>query len=1157
MSKILAYNNKTTGESWIPLSGQYSADEIEMIADSNGGLSQTPRTAIPSPFAQMDLVKNAFHRLSTHTDLHGETMDEKLVSDALDIAQLFFCYKELTESLHIVTWNRATEIAKLLTSPQHRIVGETIEMFLKQDQEAFNFAKMDKLHFLVYGNAVIGSTSPVTLFMASPNAAPDMYDIPLEQNVKIFSRWRPLYQREKRFVVYCYALFTAYPELKQLCSEVNAYLIRNFRLLPQDTQSDITKNIGNPEALDMDKTDKALNYLNANFDKMEDGVQALGVPFYCARQQDIEEDIAASDFRIQSTKATMGEKMPLVLQNHLNAPANDPFRYIVDNWDDSIVITPEDYAHSPEKRLLPGTTHQYPWLTDDDFLEPALIKLDYAINRDCFFDGNITQETRETDDNDFLLPIKPLFFKYFNVSDLWGTIGGRPRFELRHSKTGQTETVKAILRIPVQKSGHYVTLSRTYIQSTDCNLTYDNGRNCGKFITIPFAIAIFPFVKTTQPGQYHIQLVDRALGQMENYAIGLTFHDSAHDEQTECTARKRSMKAVKRVGSLYYRLDGSFDHIKASLTDDLNRVVAEGIICPRWANHVEGHEAFTFAVDFGTTNTHVECMRENQMPAPLKVASATQERMVATLYNGSSILYDVILHQEFLPQVIGGEYGFPQRTVLSESEHLNAAQADEIIALCDADIPFIYEKESIGYGNRIIADLKWSTDLSTNKRIHTYLTELAQLMRTKVLLENGDLAKTRVVWFYPLSMKVGRIRKMEEMWEKTFEKVFGTTADEKNLLQMPESVAPYYYYKCSSQFRGAAANVASIDIGGGSSDVAVFESNTGVPTLLTSFRFAANTLFGDGFSELPHGDTNPLTRKYVGFFRQIFDRDDDKYGELNGIMDDIVDKRKSEDINAFLFSIENNKATKGNDLFSFNKRLNEDETRKIIFIYFYAAIIYYVARMMEHRQLDMPQSIMFSGTGSKTLDIVGTKTDLELLTRHIFEKVYAKTYGEKPFSIVTERTEPKHITCRGALLQVRDETGCKNVQELNRQMYEFDNPLKYNYSMLDKETLTYDDMSNSDIQASIVNEVRKYNTIFLQLCEEAHVCDRFLVSRKAFELFKTLLNKDLEHHLITGWNFYNKNQSEKNGSDPIEDAVFFYPIIGSIRDNMIENLKEE
>ncbi len=90
MSKIFSYNNKTTGEGWIPLNDQYSADEIDMIDDPNGGLSQQPRTAIPSPFAQMDLVKNAFLRLSTHRDLRGELMDEKLVANALDIAQLFF-----------------------------------------------------------------------------------------------------------------------------------------------------------------------------------------------------------------------------------------------------------------------------------------------------------------------------------------------------------------------------------------------------------------------------------------------------------------------------------------------------------------------------------------------------------------------------------------------------------------------------------------------------------------------------------------------------------------------------------------------------------------------------------------------------------------------------------------------------------------------------------------------------------------------------------------------------------------------------------------------------------------------------------------------------------------------------------------------------------
>ena len=146
MSKILSYNNKTTGEGWIPLNNQYSADEIEMISDPNGGLSQRPRTAIPSPFAQMDVVKNAFKRLAMHANLQGEAMDEKLVANALDVAQLFFNYEELNNQVRIVEWNRATDLQSLQNDIQHRLLGDTVAMFLEQDKEAFNFDTVSYTH---------------------------------------------------------------------------------------------------------------------------------------------------------------------------------------------------------------------------------------------------------------------------------------------------------------------------------------------------------------------------------------------------------------------------------------------------------------------------------------------------------------------------------------------------------------------------------------------------------------------------------------------------------------------------------------------------------------------------------------------------------------------------------------------------------------------------------------------------------------------------------------------------------------------------------------------------------------------------------------------------------------------------------------------------
>ena len=1157
MSNILSYNNKTTGEGWIPLTSQYNADEIDMIDDPNGGLSQQPRTAIPSPFAQMDLVKNAFKRLSMHANLQGEAMDEKLVSNALDVAQLFFNYSELRNQLRIVEWNRDTQLEMLKSSPQHRLLGETIEMFLEQDKEAFNFDKMDRLYFLVYGNQVVGSTSPVTLFMATPNAKEGRYNIPVEQNVNLFDLWRPLYMRNPKFVKYIYALFTAYPELKKCCGEVNNYLITSLPLLPQALQTEILKEVGNPAAYDYENIERAKTFLDATFAKMDEGIQALGVPFYQARAEDIQRAIQESDFKIVPTRTDVADRLPLVLQNHLNAPATDPFKYITSPWTDATIITPQDYALPPEKRVLPATTHQYPWLTDDDFFQPAVIKLDYTIDRDCFFDGNLSIGSRDTDECDFVLPIKPLFFKYFNVSDLWGTINGKPKFEMIHTQNGATETLRAILRIPVQKQGKFITLERNYVVSHNGDLRYDMANNRGYFITVPFAISVFPFVRIQQKNQYSVQLVDRALGMLENYSLALSFYKNGYQQRLadeSVVMRERSMKSEKRVGSFYYKLTDDFDYASVQLTDDRGNRVAEGMICPRWADNIPGHDTFTFAVDFGTTNTHLECMKGENMPEPLRLNSTARERLLATLYNGEQILYDVIMKQELLPKTIGEDYGFPQRTVLSETERLDAENVDTIVALGDANIPFIYEKESIGYGNRIVPNLKWSTEMATSKRVKAYLTELAQLMRTKVLLENGDITKTRLVWFYPLAMKVGNIRKMGDMWSKTFKEVFGVPATEENLIQMPESVAPYYFYKSSSQFRGSASNVASIDIGGGSSDVVVFESNAKQPAILTSFRFAANVLFGDGFSEVPHGDSNPLLLKYVGYFKRLFDGDDEKYGELNGILDDITAKRKSEDINAFLFSVQGNKVVAGNDVFSYNLRLNEDEQRKIIFIYFYVTLIYYVATTMKHKGLEKPRSVMFSGTGSKVLDIVGNSRDLDLISQAVFERVYGEKYDVDGFSVVMEKKEPKQITCRGSLMQVRDNSGRDDVTQLNRMMDDFENPLKYNYSMIAKEKLTYDDMSDAEIRKQIVERVKEYNEFFCQLCDDIHVADRFLVDLKSFQRFKELVNKDLEHHLINGWNFVNRNSDEKNGNDPIEDTVFFYPIIGSIRDNLIENL---
>ncbi len=139
-------------------------------------------------------------------------------------------------------------------------------------------------------------------------------------------------------------------------------------------------------------------------------------------------------------------------------------------------------------------------------------------------------------------------------------------------------------------------------------------------------------------------------------------------------------------------------------------------------------------------------------------------------------------------------------------------------------------------------------------------------------------------------------------------------------------------------------------------------------------------------------------------------------------------------------------------------------------------------------------------------------------------------------------------------MQVSDRDGYDQVRELNELLDGFDNSIKYNYSMIEKETLLYQDMDNQEIRNAILEQVRLFNDLFCQLCDDIHVVDRFLVDNHSLQRFKDLMNKDLEHYLINGWNFVNKNQNDKNDNDAIEDTLFFYPIIGSIRNNLIDNL---
>lgn len=1146
MSKIFGYTKKG-GKDWF-VSDSYSDKEIESIKDPEGGSEISLPTAIPSPFARIDLVKTAFRNIAKSPDLKAYTKDgnvvagkddEKLVSDCLDLAEILFNIDSLKDKIRIIVWDRDAELSKLKSnSAMHRRLAETLELYLEQDKEAYNFDLVKRLYLIEYNHKIIGCTSPATLFFATANDLTHAQIKLTKNDITFDSQYTPLYERDAEFQKYLYLLFRANPLLSQRLTVVEDYLNKNLKILDKTNHSlyeEISK---------LNATSFNTNYSELDTGITGDVVDVIGVHLRKRKKEDIVGSIKSSDFIIQSSKYK-GENKPLVLQNNLNKS----FRYANDVWDNTIKVPFIDNETVLDKRWLPGVRIQYPYLTVSDFLEPYLIRLVYPINKEKFFDGNAKAEVGD-DSKGYLVPLKKQFFDYFNSDDLVSSLSDKPKIEMVQGAAG---SVKVTLRIPIAKHGEYISFERTYHPTREDLLSKpDEEKNKGVIVEHQFGITLFPFIKINNPNiepYYRVQLVDRDVtGLLKNTDYDLKFFSNQNQEPLEVRAKKtRSNKkpdAVETATSQYYVLHNEFDFIQVR---NLIATGASGIIIPNWQPYQQGNEIFSFSVDFGTTNTHIEYKVGNGSPKPFDVTP--DDIQIATLFHptktsedfggtGAIAIRELIEH-EFVPEYLGNgsEFKFPHRTVIAESHSLNIET--ETFSLADFNIPFIYERKP--EKDRIQSNLKWAKKEKGNeKRVRAYFEKIIMLLRNKVLFNRGNLSQTRLIWFYPSSMKPARKSALENTWNELFRQYFNPTHQPVGIT---ESLAPFYYFKGANRLQGGAFKpVVSIDIGGGTTDIVVFKSNK--PLLMTSFKFAANTIFGDGFSEYGAASSNGLINKYFPYYENLLSTN--KLYDLSKVLSSIKDKNRTEDINAFFFSIENNPKIKDKKLFSYNSLLANDEDLKILFIYFYSAIIYHVAELMKHKGVELPKHLIFSGTGSKMLNII--TPDLKILanlSKRIFEGVYGQSFDSDGLTIETERNMPKEVTCKGGLMS--------NPEDLSIDLKD----IKATLTCLESkgiDKLSYDKLDDT-LKAEIASYVNNFNAFFLKLNSQFSFNDYFNVSEDSMKIFKDEINKHLRDYLEEGLEYNRKLDEAGTDDKEIEESLFYYPLIGTIN-NLATHLSQ-
>lgn len=1152
MSKI-GYTNKG-GQHWFN-SNAFTENEIESIKDPQGGAEISLPTAIPSPFARIDLVKTAFRNISKSPNLKAYTKDgnvvagkddEKLVSDALDLAEIMFNYDNLKDKLKIIVWDKEREIEKLKQSDNlgHRNLAETLELYLvpdkKDKKESNNFDLLKRLYLVEYGNKIIGCTSPVTLFFATANDLTHAQIQLTGNDITFDNKYAPLYERDPEFQIYLYSLFKSNQELSKNLKVINDYLEINLKIL--DTV--------NHKLYEEIKNLNSEYYFN-NFDVLDtgisgDAIEIIGIALRKRKKQNIINYIQTSDFIIKSNKYS-GALKPLVLQNNLN---NHSLRYVTENWNNRITIPYHSNETILENRKLPGVNIQYPYLTVSDFLEPYLIRLVYPINKEKFFDGNLNIDSGD-DTKGYILPLKKQFFDYFDTSDLLGSSMKNPKIELIQGTGG---VVKVILKIPIVKEEEFISFERIYYPSPENQIEKpDEENNKGTIVEHQFGVTLFPFIKTNISNIeafYRVQLVDRNVGSsaFKNSDYQLNFYQNQQINNelkviNEKTKERRSKNRGEGATSQYYVIENEFDFI--TIKDNSNPNIS-GVIIPQWDRYTGGANLFKFAIDFGTTNTHIEYREGNGASKPFDVEN---DELIATLFDpertpddfGGTGAIDIkeLVNHEFIPRRIGklSPYKFPIRTVIAENETLNSNLTSHPLA--DYNIPLIYEKEI--HKDRITSNLKWSN--AGDRRVEFFMENIILILRAKVLKNKGDLSKTELVWFYPSSMHVQRIGEMQTKWSNLYKKYFGNENIENKIKSLPESLAPFYHFKGNLP----GGTTCSIDLGGGTTDIVILKSEN--PVLISSFRFASNAIFGSGLETYSTSINNAIVNNYIPHFETL--TNENGLTKISQLLSSIKDTNKSEDIAAFLFSLSEHATINDREHFSFSKKLQGDKDLKIVFIYFYAAIIFYLAKLIEKRadlSIDAPDHVIFSGRGSKLLKIITDDTSVLVeINKLIFKKVFQKDFTSKKQSIEFEEDIPKEVTAKGGIAVKMAEVPSKEEilklqTTINCTIMKANQDLKFNLEISDKN--------------EIVNFIKSFNEIFNEITIE-FINKKFILNSDAVDYFLENINDYLMENLDRGVKYVQAFEKKKD-TDSIEETLFFYPLIGAINNlsNHLSQLKQ-
>ncbi|WP_139924832.1 hypothetical protein [Hymenobacter sp. DG01] len=1142
MAKVLRLHNNGSQQvqGW-QKTAPVTSTEINTVTDPAGGKSRNLAVSIPTPFARMHLFETAFDFLAREGQRNPGSVYHELTTHFWDLLELLYNYHLYTQAGRKITlrrWNAEAEIRRMRQEEGTRLLGETLQLYM-QDERFRDFTDMYLVYYespeLAGGTRLLGGTSPLTILFTGPEVKPLDLERPQARGHYFDKQTVLLEDRDPQFREFVYELFLAYPQLqrREFAGSVYAGLDRS-KINQLQMQ-------GDRSAQQFAARYPALVDVHGNL------VSVKGVPLPGRADQSA---VTSSDLFIQPTReAIAGRPRPLVLRPNLTMPGAN---YLNGQpWDDRTPVPYYDEV-ALENRVLPGKGFKYPYLTVGDLLEDSLVELPYELNTQRFHTGKVTFQYGADGQGrarfPYLLPLKQAFFEYFTENELAELLTFT--IDLSH--------VRVQLRVPVQ-AGRFITFERSYYTNPQ-NPKDAQGREIlekGRIVKATVGVGVFPFYKVRYQPEYNdlykVMLVDADNSPTmlsRRYDLQFFVNGERITEQgaaRRATRYERTQKSMATAGSTYYEVTGThFDLVELTCPPaTIGAEPARGLFVPRWRELDRGTRRFTFAVDFGTTNTHIAYADSpTAHPRPLTIGEADVQvewlhapvadagLSAAQRYRtGAGQIWTYIAtlqNREFVPSFVGeggSVYEFPIRTAVCETTSF-ANEPAKVLSNINIGFSINTENASELPQNRFITNLKWSAELDPQgvSRIEAFFKEILLLLRHKAALHGGILEDTRVVWFAPLSFDGFLRNQFQQVWDESFQQVFKAR---RPTICLTESVAPYYYLTATNQVvPNRDENVVNIDIGGGTTDLLLFADQK--PAYSTSFRFAGDDLWGDGYARVQGAPKqNGLLRLGVGHVESLPDSEQNQ--EYKGYLRAALSNTDfgSADVTSLLF--------KYDDALRFTQALGLGKGRqlRVLFYLHYTSIIYHTAQLTKHLGLKTPRYLCFSGKGSLYLRLLAGGSSLvaiEKITKAIF---HAVTGTEPPHNFrVILADNPKEATTNGGVLF---------EEKTNTADYDSIKPVKYSGAVegteLNQQRLKLNQV-DAALKDQVLENVRHYLTLVLEGDEVAPYLREVGVDVDR-QRVKDILQREIEDSLSLGLHQF---QRQLSSDETLPETLFFLPL---------------